>query len=141
VLAALPSMRSNAIVAMLVQLVLYPPPMIVAFLAGMLAPRGAWLVGGISSAVAGLAYVAVYASSLFGGDTDAATILGWTRTLGQDEKTSLLGSAILFALGFGLVFGIAIGAFAGFYRRFLALSGPQRAPAKPSPSRAAPRRR
>jgi hypothetical protein len=47
-----PSLASNALVAMASNVVLQPPPMIIAFLAGMLAPRAGWLMGGLQTLLA-----------------------------------------------------------------------------------------
>lgn len=134
ILLAIPSMRANAIVATIVQIAIQPPPMIIGFLAGMLAPRGAWLVGGITTTVASTVYAVIYAGAL-----DASvTSLGWTRAISTGEKVSLGANLVLTSL----VFGVGVGAFAGFYRRFLSMSAPQRPPARAaSSSRQAPRRR
>lgn len=132
-LLAIPSMRANAIVATIVQIAIQPPPMIIGFLAGMLAPRGAWLVGGITTTIASTVYAVIYAGAL-----DASvTPLGWTRAITTGEKLSLGANLVLTSL----VFGVGVGAFAGFYRRFLAMSSPQRPPARAATSRQAPRRR
>ena len=55
----IPALAANPLVAMAGNIILQPPPMIIAFLAGMLAPRAAWLMGGLMSVLAGLAYVLV----------------------------------------------------------------------------------
>ena len=54
-LVLIPGMSANPIVVLIASLVLpvsSQPPMIVAFLGGMLAPRAAWLVGGVVSILA-----------------------------------------------------------------------------------------
>ncbi len=133
ILLAIPSMRANAIVATIVQIAIQPPPMIIGFLAGMLAPRGAWLVGGITTTIASTVYALIYAGAL-----DASvTPLGWTRAITTGEKFGLGANLVLTSL----VFGVGVGAFAGFYRRFLAMSSPQRPPARATSARQAPRRR
>jgi len=114
----IPGISRNPLVALLVTLVLPPPPMILPFLGGMLAPRGAWLVGGIVALANALAYglVGVIFSS------SVVTPLGFTYVMTSDQKVGIIGSAILQSVPFGLL----VGAFAGFYRRFLAMSTPAR---------------
>jgi hypothetical protein len=104
------------IVQLLASLVLAPPPMVIAFLAGILAPRGAWLVGGIMSTFAALVYVGL---SWAWSSVDV-TPLGWTYVLTDAQKWAFATSVFIPAP----VFGVAVGAFAGFYRRFLKLAGP-----------------
>ena len=104
------------IALLLASLVIQPPPMIVAFLAGMLAPRGAWLLGGMMSTLAALVYVAV----VWTGTTTNVTPLGWTYVPTVEQKWAYASSVLLSAP----VFGIAVGAFAGFYRRFLRTAAP-----------------
>ncbi len=133
ILLAIPSMRANAIVATIVQIAIQPPPMIIGFLAGMLAPRAAWLVGGITTTIASTVYAVIYAGAL-----DASvTPLGWTRAITAGEKFGLGANLVITSL----VFGVGVGAFAGFYRRFLAMSSPPRPQARAGTSRQAPRRR
>ena len=114
----IPGISRNPLVGLLVTLVLPPPPMILPFLGGMLAPRGAWLVGGIVALANALAYglVGVIFSS------SVVTPLGFTYVMTSDQKVGIIGSAILQSVPFGLL----VGAFAGFYRRFLAMSTPAR---------------
>ena len=92
-------------------------------LVGMLAPRGAWLVGGIVALANAIAY-----GLLFGVFTNSVqTGLGFTYTMTSDQKVAIILNAIVTSVPFGLL----VGAFAGFYRRFLAMSTPPRpAPAK-----------
>lgn len=95
------------------------PPMIPAFLAGMLAPRASWLAGGVAGIIGSVlvaAYIAVAPA--------AASV----------DRLSYIGSALVT----GVLFSFLVGAFAGFYRRFLALSAPpprQRKPAAKTRSR------
>ena len=119
----IPGISRNPLVALLGNLALQPPPMILPFLAGMLAPRGAWLVGGIVA----LANAAAY-SLLFGVFTNSVqTGLGFTYVMTTEQKIGIVVNAVLTSVPFGIL----IGAFAGFYRRFLAMSTPARpAPAK-----------
>jgi len=113
-----PSLASNQVVAMAGNVILQPPPMIIAFLAGMLAPRGAWLMGGLLSLFAGLAYVLVVVVSA----NVQVTPLGWTFAVSMDQKVAYAQNVLVTTP----VFGIAVGAFAGFYRRFLNMSSPAR---------------
>jgi hypothetical protein len=106
------------IIQMLASLVLAPPPMVIAFLAGILAPRGGWLVGGLMSTFAAFVYVGIS----WAWSTTSVTALGWTYTLTDAQKWAFATSVLLPAP----VFGIAVGAFAGFYRRFLKIASPKR---------------
>ncbi len=117
-----PALASNQFVVFASDVILQPPPMIMAFLAGMLAPRAAWLMGGIVSLLAGIAYVIVVAAS-----TDAiVTPLGFTYVVSADQKLGYAFNVFTTTP----VFGVAVGAFAGFYRRFLNMSNPQRQAAR-----------
>lgn len=114
----IPGISRNPIVALLGNVALQPPPMILPFLAGMLAPRGAWLVGGIVALANALAY-----ALLFGVFTNSIqTGLGFTYVMTTDQKVAIIGNAILSSVPFGIL----VGAFAGFYRRFLAMATPAR---------------
>jgi hypothetical protein len=122
-----PGISRNPLVALLGNLALQPPPMILPFLAGMLAPRGGWLVGGIVA----LANAAAYAL-LFGVFTNSVqTGLGFTYVMTTDQKVGIIVNAVLTSVPFGIL----VGAFAGFYRRFLSMSSPAR------PAQARSRRR
>jgi len=114
----IPALAANQFVVLAGNVILQPPPMIVAFLAGMLAPRASWLMGGLMSVIAGLAYVLVVTVN-----TDVLiTPLGFTYVVETAQKLGYAQSVLISAP----VFGIAVGAFAGFYRRFLNMSAPQR---------------
>jgi hypothetical protein len=118
----IPSLAANQIVVLAGNVILQPPPMIIAFLAGMLAPRGAWLMGGLLSVLAGIAYVVVVTIN-----TDVLmTPLGFTYVVSADQKIAYATNVLVTAP----LFGIAVGAFAGFYRRFLNMSTPQRQAAR-----------
>jgi hypothetical protein len=121
----IPGVSRNPLVALLGNLALQPPPMILPFLAGMLAPRGAWLAGGIVALANAVAY-----GLLFGVFTNSVqTGLGFTYVMTTDQKVGVIVNAVLTSVPFGLL----VGAFAGFYRRFLAMS----APARPVPAKSA----
>ncbi len=124
----IPGISKNPLVALLGNLALQPPPMILPFLGGMLAPRGAWLVGGIVALANAIAY-----GLLFGVFTNSVqTGLGFTYLMTTDQKIGIILNAVLTSVPFGLL----VGAFAGFYRRFLAMSTPARpAAARQSPAK------
>jgi hypothetical protein len=118
----IPSLAANQFVAMAGNVILQPPPMIIAFLAGMLAPRGAWLMGGLAGLAAGVAYVLVVSVN-----TDVlVTPLGFTYLVSTEQKVAYAQNVLITSP----VFGMAVGAFAGFYRRFLSMSAPQRQAAR-----------
>jgi hypothetical protein len=114
----IPTVAANQFVVLAGNVILQPPPMIIAFLAGMLAPRAAWLMGGLAGLASGLAYVLVVSVN-----TDVlVTPLGFTYLVTGAQKLAYAQNVLITAP----VFGIAVGAFAGFYRRFLNMSAPQR---------------
>jgi hypothetical protein len=114
----IPGLASNEFVSLAGNVILQPPPMIIAFLAGMLAPRGAWLLGGIMATLAGIAWAIVVTATT----NVLITPLGFPYDVTTDQKLAYAGNVLLTAP----IFGIAVGAFAGFYRRFLNMSSPQR---------------
>jgi len=118
----IPSVAANQFVVLAGNVILQPPPMIIAFLAGMLAPRAAWLMGGLSGLAAGAAYVLIVTVN-----TDVLiTPLGFTYVVSTEQKLAYALNVLITAP----VFGLAVGAFAGFYRRFLNMSAPQRQAAR-----------
>jgi hypothetical protein len=118
----IPALAANQLVVLAGNVILQPPPMIIAFLAGMLAPRAAWLLGGLAGLAAGAAYVLVVTAS-----TDVLmTPLGFTYVVSTDQELAYALNVLTTAP----IFGIAVGAFAGFYRRFLNMSAPQRQAAR-----------
>ena len=117
-----PALASNQLVTMAGNVILQPPPMIIAFLGGMLAPRGAWLVGGLVSLFSGIAFVMVVALTT----NTLMTPLGFPYEVSADQKVAYAVNVLVTSP----IFGIAIGAFAGFYRRFLNMSSPQRQAAR-----------
>jgi hypothetical protein len=118
----IPQIASNQFVTLAGNVILQPPPMIIAFLGGMLAPRGAWLVGGIVSLISGIAWIGVVWITT----STLMTPLGFPYPVGMDQKVAYAVNVLMTAP----LFGIAIGAFAGFYRRFLSMSSPQRQAAR-----------
>ena len=117
-----PALASNQFVTLAGNVILQPPPMIIAFLGGMLAPRGAWLVGGLVSFLSGVAFVIVVAFTT----NSLITPLGFPYEVSSDQKVAYATNVLVTSP----IFGIAIGAFAGFYRRFLNMSSPQRQAAR-----------
>jgi hypothetical protein len=106
-----PTLRDSQIGSLAAQLLVVPPPLIPAFLAGMLAPRSSWLFGLLVGALAGIVF-AVYVATA--SSTGVAPV-----------TDDLRAQALLYAVVVSPLFGLATGAFAGFYRRFLRVSGPQ----------------
>jgi hypothetical protein len=93
-------------------------PFVAPLLAGLLAPRGAWLFGLLS----GLLGAVLYAIFLFSPAFDVVA----TQQLSVADK----GQAILVNGVVGVVYGLLLGAFAGFYRRFLRATTPARSQAR-----------
>lgn len=105
-----PTLRQSTLVVFLTQALLAPPAMIPSFLAGMLTRRASWLAGGVAGLASGIVAVLIIASVPAGGATQVTTS----------------ATDALWILAVGPLFGSAVGAFAGFYRRFLAYSSPNR---------------
>jgi hypothetical protein len=112
--------QANVITVLLFNAFVQPPPMATSFLGGILAPRAAWLVGGVTGLIAGVIY--------------AVLVMTYPipDTAGVADPGALRAEAALFALVSSPTLGVAVGAFAGFYRRFLrrAAPGQQRQGAK-----------
>ncbi len=106
-----PALRDSQFGSLAAQLLVVPPPLIPAFLAGMLAPRASWLWGLLVGVLAGIVF-AIYVATAPSTGTAPVT---------DDLRTQ----AFLYALVISPLFGLATGAFAGFYRRFLRVSAPQ----------------
>ncbi len=113
ILVLIPDMSKNVMVVLLFQAFLYPPPMAAAFLAGLLAPRAAWLAGGL---------LGVLAALVFSGD--ALLLAGATGAGLTSSGASNLAQLVIYAWAVSPIMGIGVGAFAGFYRRFLRMTGP-----------------
>lgn len=95
-----------SLVAIATSTLLQPPALIPPFVAGLLAPRAAWLAGALVGVVAAL-----------------VTSLIFVAAPGASAGASAVGSVAFFLIVSPL-FGAGVGAFAGFYRRFLRLSSP-----------------
>lgn len=122
--------ESNFVTVLAFQAFVYPPPMAVSFLGGLLAPRASWAIGGLVGLVASIVFIAV----VFLYPESAA---GTTGAIGT--ATAQRQDAVVFALATSPTIGVAVGAFAGFYRRFLRKSGAGQARSK-NQKKAAPRR-
>lgn len=107
VVALMPDLGDNIVTSFAVQLFLQPPALAIAFIGGWLAKRGSWLVGGIVSIAAVIGYAIIVAR------------------YGAEGALSPTGPLLVTIL-LGIAFGIAVGAFAGFYKRWLALMAPSR---------------
>lgn len=108
-------------------LFVFPPPLAALFLAGILTTRMSYLAGGIVGVVSAL----VFSIYLFVGPVQSAT------PLTQSEQLQYLA----YALVVSPLAGIAIGGFAGFYRRFLRVTRPDRGSKQGGKNAKAPVRR
>lgn len=104
--------------ALMFQAFLAPPPMAASFLAGILTDRAAWLLGLIAGIAAGVGFAIVM---LVAPDD---VILGLYRA-SSAIPAGFRESYAVQALLISPLMGLATGAFAGFYRRFLRMAGPQ----------------
>ncbi|HSG87104.1 MAG TPA: hypothetical protein VLA23_12275 [Candidatus Limnocylindrales bacterium] len=107
-----PDLGQNIVFVLAFQAFVVPPPLAASFLAGLLAPRAAWLAGGVVGLISAGTFAVV--AVLYEGSVDAAI------TADQLRDTVLFGFAV------APLFGIGAGAFAGFYRRFLRFGQPAR---------------
>jgi len=95
---------------LLVLYFLYPPPIAPVFLAGFLAKRGSWLIGGIIGVVQSIAtLILVTMSPALNAATGAA-------------DTSVFLYSLFVSVGFGAFYAAA----AAWYKRFLNLANPNR---------------
>ncbi len=124
----IPSVRENGIVALIVPVVLVPPPLGAPFLAGILAPRAGWLAGGIAGLLAGIGY------SIYVGTVDVSAS---SQAITQADRIN----AIVQAMIISPVSGVLFGSFAAFYKRFLRLSNPNAGRRPPAKSSARPGQR
>ncbi len=110
--------QQSIVVALMFQAFLAPPPMAAAFLAGILADRGSWLLGLLAGVLAG----ALFAVVMLVAPDDV--ILGLFRA-NTAIPAGFRGAYAMQALAISPLMGLATGAFAGFYRRFLRIASPQ----------------
>lgn len=117
--------QANVIAVLMFNAFVQPPPMATSFLGGILAPRAAWLVGGVTGLIAGLIYAGL------------VMVYPLPDTPGISDPGVLRAEAALFALVSSPLLGVGVGAFAGFYRRFLRRAAPS--PTRTSTKRPAKR--
>jgi hypothetical protein len=89
---------------------LYPPPIAPVFLAGFLAPRGSWLLGGIIGVVQSLATLLIFAFTPALNAVTGAT------------DPSVFAYSLFVSVGFGAFYAAA----AAWYKRFLQGANPPR---------------
>ncbi len=95
---------------------LAPPPVAPVFLAGFLAPRASWLIGGLLGLISSLAILAVLSTPAM---QVAAT--------GSSGGTVLQPELLAYSFFVAIVGGAFYAAAAAWYKRFLALASPSRA--------------
>lgn len=100
------------------QMVLFPIPMMPAMIAGFLAPRATWLAGLIAGFISSMAMLAWYLSGAMPHVVNGH-VIGYER-LAPGE----IWSAVIQLLWLALPTGALLAAVAGWYKRFLALTGP-----------------
>ncbi len=121
-------LKKNIVVDLLFQVVLFPPAMVPAFLAGMLAPRASYLTGGVAGILSAIVFAVVISGVNL---TIQQTPGGPEVAITSETRLALIENAI----GLGIPFSIFVGAFSGFYRRFLALSNPNYGRPRPRPNK------
>ncbi len=94
---------------------LAPPPVAPVFLAGFLAPRASWLIGGFLGIVSSIAIIAVLSSPAL---QQAAT---------GSVSTGLTADVVAYSFLVATFGGAFYAAAAAWYKRFLALANPNRA--------------
>lgn len=104
-----PDLTDNIVFVLAFQAFVVPPPLAAAFLAGLLAPRAAWLAGALVGAVAAGTFAVV-----------AILYEGSASQISAEE----LRATVLYGFAVSPLFGLGAGAFAGFYRRFLQYGRP-----------------
>jgi hypothetical protein len=94
---------------------LAPPPVAPVFLAGFLAPRASWLIGGLLGVVSQIAYVMLSSSPTLQPATGAPATAG------------IAADVLVYSSFVAIVGGAFYAAAAAWYKRFLALANPGRA--------------
>ena len=123
--------QGNFITVIAFQAFLIPPPLAASFLGGILAPRAAWLVGGLVGLISAIVFSIVI---LVAPDDTLRGLFRASGVVPDGFRQAYAAQAFLTAP----LLGVAVGAFAGFYRRFLRSSsmnanrsgGSRRAPAR-----------
>lgn len=100
---------------------LAPPPVAPVFLAGFLAPRASYLIGGLLGMIASLAILVVLSSPALQEAVTGATATGTTAAAGLQPDV-IAYSFVVSTFG-----GAFYAAAAAWYKRFLALANPSRA--------------
>lgn len=95
---------------------LAPPPVAPVFLAGFLAPRASWLLGGLLGIISSLAIIAILSTPAM---QQVAT--------GSAAATALAPDVFVYSFFVSTVGGAFYAAAAAWYKRFLALASPSRA--------------
>jgi hypothetical protein len=95
---------------------LAPPPVAPVFLAGFLAPRASYLIGGLLGLVSSIAIVALLSSPAM-----------QTAATGTTGATALQPDVLAWSIAVAVVGGAFYAAAAAWYKRFLALANPSRA--------------
>jgi hypothetical protein len=95
---------------------LAPPPVAPVFIAGFLAPRASYLIGGLLGIISSVAVIAVLSTP---GMQQVAT--------GTTTATALTADVLVYSLVLATLGGAFYAAAAAWYKRFLALASPSRA--------------
>lgn len=117
------TITNDPILAITIQFILSPIPLLPPMLAGFLAPRSSWLAGALAALISILTLVALLVAT-------SLKIEGGTTSI---TSANMAGTTVSLLSG-ALPFGILIGAATAWYKRFLDLmgGGRQRGPSKPS---------
>jgi hypothetical protein len=107
---------TDAISRILAPYFLVAPPVAPVFIAGFIAPRASYLLGGLLGFISQIAYIAVLSSPAV---QQAAT----GTVVAPDYSPGAVGGAFIVAVAFGAFYAAA----AAWYKRFLALASPSRA--------------
>jgi hypothetical protein len=125
------NITSAGVPALAFNLFVFPPPLAVAFLAGILTQRSSYLAGGIAGTLGGILF-AIY----------VLTANLPVSSTGVAITNDIRVQNAVYALIISPVAGVAVGGFAGFYRRFLRMANPNAgARSAARSSKPAPRRR
>jgi hypothetical protein len=100
-------------------MILTPLPMLPAMIAGFLAPRATWLAGIIASLISSMAVIAWWESGAMPHFNTLGQVDGYQRL-----DPSLLPAAAIQLLWLAIPSGALLAALAGWYKRFLNLTGP-----------------
>jgi hypothetical protein len=97
-------------------------PLGTAFIAGFLAPRASWLIGGLVCAIAALLQAIAFQGQ-FGGFFEVASSSNATPITANEVRSLLLSQAVFYGIPSGIFFAAA----AAWYKRFLNRANPNRA--------------